>query len=194
MNARQQRIRDLLRQASTTPDKGEDESIPRLVRRPPRERSLSSRLDALDSLTRMRGGIGRPTRKAVKLLLIEIRTTATTQSNSDVYQEILDRAAEIESRLKTAKIRRDTQQSKRVENQSSLPFNLDDTTPMRNRGFTWQATKRADGTTRLFLIVPNGTQKFETLTEHQYEILQSRDVEAGNGAAGPTSTATTHAE
>ena len=57
-NDRQERIRDLLDRASATSAKCEDESIPRLVRREPREHFLPSRLGALDSLTRMRGGMG----------------------------------------------------------------------------------------------------------------------------------------
>ena len=132
---------------------------------------------------------GAQRRKAVKLNLIEIRAAATTQKvsgdiNPEIHQEILNRANEIEARLKAVRVRRDThQQSKRVENEASLPFDLDDTTPMRTRGFAWQATKKADGTTRLFLIVPNGTQKFEILTERQYEILQSRETKAATLAA-----------
>ena len=96
-NPKQKRIKELLRQASANSSNGEDESIPRLVRRQPREHSLPSRLDALDALVRLRGGVGRPTRKVAKLLLIEIRAAATTQKVSgelqpDAYQEVLNRA------------------------------------------------------------------------------------------------------
>jgi hypothetical protein len=133
---------------------------------------------------------------------MEIRA-ATTQKVSgqlsvDAHQEILNRADEIESRLKSVKaIREKHQELSEAEVQELLattkaPFDLKDmvslqevqkllagsaldlsvATSMKDRGFSWKKTITKDGEINFFLVVP--TQKFRVWTKEEYANLRRR--------------------
>jgi hypothetical protein len=127
----------------------------------------------------MRGGIGRPTRKAVKDLVAEIRAMAAAQNVSgelahDVYQELLNRADALESRLKSARVHRENKrqavrqqmqlgesEQQRMLNEATEPFSAPP-------GHEWLGAKVINGEVVWLLIAP---VPIKIITRKDYERL-----------------------